>query len=418
MVEFLKFLKGYVRIKVWGFSPERFMNLCSNKNILLWDIKIEGDIYYMSISLRGFYQLKPIVKKTGTRAVILKRCGLPFLLPKVFARKIFIFGLFLCVIFWYISGKFIWSINIEGNYSITDDIFKDFLKNQNVYIGMKKNNLEIESLEKEIRKQFKEVTWTSARVEGTVLSISIKENDAPIIKNEKKDIAGYDLVANFPGKIVSMIVRSGVPLVSIGNEIEKGDSLVLGNVPIVDENGTIINYQYVTADADIMVETKIGYYDDLSFKYQEKCYTGREKNIFMIGIENKEIQIGFTNTGYLSQDIITEKKNIKLFHQIYLPIEYGKKIYREYYLKEKVYSKEEASNILFERCNYFLKTLEEKGVQIIEKNVKIEKDRSRWFLDGTITVISPCGESVPCPIDTLEQELKSNKPDDVNEKME
>ena len=33
MVGVLQFLKGYVRIKVWGVSPERFLNLCSNKNI-------------------------------------------------------------------------------------------------------------------------------------------------------------------------------------------------------------------------------------------------------------------------------------------------------------------------------------------------------------------------------------------------
>ena len=73
MIEILKYLRGYVRIKVWGFSPERFMNLCSNKQILLWDIVREGDVYYMNINLRGFRQLRPIVKKTGTRAVIWER---------------------------------------------------------------------------------------------------------------------------------------------------------------------------------------------------------------------------------------------------------------------------------------------------------------------------------------------------------
>ncbi len=44
MIGILKFIRGYVQIKVWGFAPERFLNLCSNKNILLWDIRREGDI--------------------------------------------------------------------------------------------------------------------------------------------------------------------------------------------------------------------------------------------------------------------------------------------------------------------------------------------------------------------------------------
>lgn len=42
MLGILQFLKGYVRMKIWGVSPERFLNLCSNKNLLLWDICKEG----------------------------------------------------------------------------------------------------------------------------------------------------------------------------------------------------------------------------------------------------------------------------------------------------------------------------------------------------------------------------------------
>ena len=69
MIVFLKYLRGYLRIRVWGFSPERFMNLCSNKGILLWNITRQGDAYEMCIDIKGFRQLRPIVRKTGTRAV-------------------------------------------------------------------------------------------------------------------------------------------------------------------------------------------------------------------------------------------------------------------------------------------------------------------------------------------------------------
>ena len=97
MVEFLKYVRGYLRIRVSGFSPERFMNLCSNKGILLWKIEREGDVYYMNIHLDGFRALRPIVRKTGTKVAVLERCGLPFFLPKLFRRKAFIGGLMLAV---------------------------------------------------------------------------------------------------------------------------------------------------------------------------------------------------------------------------------------------------------------------------------------------------------------------------------
>ena len=35
MIEFIRYLKGYVLIKVWGFAPERFFNLRREKHIAL-----------------------------------------------------------------------------------------------------------------------------------------------------------------------------------------------------------------------------------------------------------------------------------------------------------------------------------------------------------------------------------------------
>ena len=54
------------------------MNLCSNKDILLWDIVRDGEVYYMNITLKGFFKLRPIAKKTGIRVAVLQRYGLAF----------------------------------------------------------------------------------------------------------------------------------------------------------------------------------------------------------------------------------------------------------------------------------------------------------------------------------------------------
>ena len=99
MIGFFKYLKGYLCICVTGFSPERFMNLCSNRDIILWNIYKEQDAYYMCISIEGFYKLRPIVKKTGTKVAITKRCGLPFLLSGIWKRKIFLLGFILAALF-------------------------------------------------------------------------------------------------------------------------------------------------------------------------------------------------------------------------------------------------------------------------------------------------------------------------------
>ena len=159
MIRLIRFVKGYVRIKIWGFAPERFFNLCSNKNILLWDIQKKDMYYEMYISLSGFRSLQLITRKTKTRVVILERHGLPFLMPGIFLRKIFIAGLVMTCLFLYLSTKFVWEISLTGNLSITEDAFYSFLSEEGIKVGSMKKDIDIESLEKHARIKFPEITW-------------------------------------------------------------------------------------------------------------------------------------------------------------------------------------------------------------------------------------------------------------------
>ena len=127
MLQVIRYCKGYLSIRVWGYSTERFMNLCSNHNILLWDIENHGEYYTMCISIRGFYQLKSITRKTGTRVAITRRYGLPFLSIRMKKRKIFILGLLGSFLFWIFMAGYVWNIEIQGNFYVTEDVFRDFL---------------------------------------------------------------------------------------------------------------------------------------------------------------------------------------------------------------------------------------------------------------------------------------------------
>ncbi len=79
MLQLIRFLKGYLLIRVCGNAPERFINLCSNHQIFLWDIQIHEAYYTMKIGLSDFYRIKGFTRKTGTRVVVTERFGLPFL---------------------------------------------------------------------------------------------------------------------------------------------------------------------------------------------------------------------------------------------------------------------------------------------------------------------------------------------------
>lgn len=93
MLNIIRFLRGFVRIRVTGFAPERFLNLCSVHDIELWDISVSENRYEMNLYVSDYFKLKPIVHKTRTKVVLLSKSGLAFFCPQVEKKKDFPAGL-------------------------------------------------------------------------------------------------------------------------------------------------------------------------------------------------------------------------------------------------------------------------------------------------------------------------------------
>ncbi len=402
MIAFIKYIRGYLRIKVTGISPERFINLCGNKGILLWDVsRDKEDVYYMCIHLSNFWQLRPIVRKTGTKVAIIRRCGLPFFMPTLLKRKAFLLGLLAAVLFLAYSSTFVWQIQVEGNERITEDIMFRLLTLEGVKVGCRKRDVDIETLEKVIRNEFSIVTWASAKFDGTRLLISIKENDAPIIVEMSGEAQGMDLIAEYDGRIVSMIVRRGVPKVSIGEEVIAGEVLVDGKVPVFSEDGTVREYQYVDASADIILEHVVEYTYQLPYDYIKQIYTGRvhHSNYLRIG---KITLGGREKPPYLLYDNIQKEGRYNLFEKLSLPIYFGTNSYREYQNRECEYSLEEAERLLNEKIENFATSLSEKGVHIIENNVTIGTTIDSWTVRGDFLVQEPVKKTVSTQVNEEE----------------
>lgn len=395
MLQLIRFLKGYLLIRVCGNAPERFINLCSNHQIFLWDIQIHETYYTMKIGLSDFCRIKGFTRKTGTKVVVTERFGLPFLSVWMKKRKVFLAGILISLGFWLLMSDHIWTIRLTGNYYITEDVFMDFLTGNGIVHGMKKSKIPVEDLEKAIRNEFPIVTWTSVKVDGSKLLIQIKENellkeDQPE-KQEKDTEKGFDLVTQTDGTIVSIVTRSGVPLVREGQEVAKGDVLVQGAVPILSEDGTVRRYEFCEADADIMVECRKTYVEEVPLFYQVKNYSGREKKRRFVEIGVHRVRFSVFGIPYEEYDRLEQKKEVVLFHTFHLPICYGSETIREYTGSEKNYTKDEIKEIFTHKIQKIIQTLEEKGVQITEKNVTMKKNEKKWKMKAEFLLIEPVG---------------------------
>lgn len=127
-----------------------------------------------------------------------------------------------------------------------------------------------------MREAFPQITWVSARVSGTRLVIQIKENKIIQAKTTVKEDP-CDLVSDVTGTITYIMVRQGIPKVKKGEEIQQGQVLVSGRVPVIGDDEQEISAFYVQSQGEILAETVETYEKELPLTRDVRYPTGRKR---------------------------------------------------------------------------------------------------------------------------------------------
>ncbi|MFU0828050.1 MAG: Sporulation protein YqfD [Lachnoclostridium sp.] len=384
LIKIVRWLRGFLLIRMKGQSPERFINLCSNRYIYLWDLKHVDGEYEFRIMLKDYRKLKPVAKKTGTIPVIRKRYGLPFLIYKYRKRKVYLAGILLFCAILYILSMFIWDITILGGHSYTPEAMLKFLNSKQIHVGVQKKYIDCQEIEELIRATYNDIGWVSAEIKGTRLIIKITETNmpAPAVTATQNShiIASKDCI------ITHMVTRTGTPMVEVGSVVKKGDILVSGIVDIIGDNNTLVGRKAVIADADITGKTYYNYQDKIPFDYIEKQYTGKSKTGYSISFLLKKINLYKPRIPYAKYDIIVDESMLHLSDSFYLPVSFSVIKYPEYKEIKKKYTNEEIKALANERLKRFIDRLVENNVLIIENNVKIAIEKNSCIASGKIIV--------------------------------
>ena len=272
---------------------------------------------------------------------------------------------------------------------------------------MLRSRVDCPGIVKAIRKEYNDIVWVSASIDGSRLKIQIKENEDTFPEEGEEtsaeDEKPVDLVAAADGVITKIVTRSGVPQVHVGDTVKKGDILVLGRVEVVNDSREVVGYQYHRSDADVFADTQMEYTDTLSLEYQEKVYDGKKKYQPFIRLADWTVSVGSLDNKYKHSEIVTEETQMKLGENFYLPFSYGLKTAKSYSFEKKTYTEEEARQLLSLNFNRFCEDLEEKGVQIKENSVKIHLYENSATASGTLYLNERVTEEAATEILTVER---------------
>ena len=74
------YIIGYIRISVEGYYIERFINICRNNKIVIWNLKRDKNVKLeLNIGIKDLKRLRRIVRQTKCKMKIIRKSGLPFL---------------------------------------------------------------------------------------------------------------------------------------------------------------------------------------------------------------------------------------------------------------------------------------------------------------------------------------------------
>ena len=401
-----KYLSGYLKIQIFGYSPERFLNLCSYQNINLWDLNVKDRAYEMKISVKDFRKLKPIIRKTKTKVKVVQRYGFPFFLQKYKTRQFLLLGLLMGILFLFLMSEFVWKIEIAGNIRCSDEEIRMFLKTINIEEGKRKKDISCEEIAKRMRENFDDVIWVSASMDGVELKIEVKENMDRVYEEERKESAPMDIVADKDGIVKRIITSKGRPMVKAGDEVKKGDVLVSGTIEILNDAMEVTGYQYQVAEAEIYIQTEYTYADQVEHTYEIMEVTGKKNYQIWLETNHKIFFIGSHKNGYKYEKIHESQKKIILGGIIPLSWKFGIRTVEECKKKSETYTEEEMRAKLSEKFHRFCQDLEKKGVQILENDVKIYCGAEWTSAQGTLVLEEKSGKTVAGKIDTINENRK------------
>ena len=383
----LRLILGYIRIEVEGYYVERFINICTNKKILIWNLKREKGVkLYLNIGINDFKNIVEIAKKTNCKVKILKKRGMPFLLNRYKKRKIFCILFIIILMLIYISSRYVWNIEIKVENNLEIENISQDLETAGLKKGILKKKIDTVQIINNLKIERDDIAWVGIDIKGTNVEVSlVKADEAPEIIDKSEYC---NIVATKAGIITSIVTQNGTALVNVGDTVQKGDILIAGYM-----EGKYTDTRYLHALGE--VEAKVSYEKSKEKTFNEDIYnnTGKTENKYIISLGNKEIKLYKSFSEFELYKSEETKKNLKIAKDFYLPITITKIKNYEQTKEKKTYSIEEVINNAIKEMEPDIESKIPNKENIVNKNVVTEQRENSVNVTLIYEVVESIGES-------------------------
>ncbi len=378
----LRLLVGYVSFTARGGFPERFINLCRQNRIDLWNLRSKDSVLFACTDTFGYKKIRACAKKSGMKLKISQKHGLPFFLHRHSRRIGVLFGILFCVAVFMLLSTRIWRIDVIGNERVTTERILEVFEDLGVKIGAPVSSVTEWSVEQGAASAIPEILWVNINLMGTSAQIEVMETVEK--KEQTESDTPANIVASREGQIVYLRPFRGSQEKKIGTGVAKGDLLISGMVELADLSTNICRADgYVVArtrhKVDVSVNTKI------SVAVEEEIRSSYSAEMLTV-----KIPLGKQVDGF-------EEKSSLFVNGAILPFALYRRMALNFTEKQAEIEKEKA--LLLARLEFSEKCAEEfRYMQIEDARINENITENGCEITGEFTVLENIGKIQPIEV--------------------
>jgi similar to stage IV sporulation protein len=383
LIRLWHYLKGYVIIIVTGNCVERFINICTRRQILLWDVEqITPGSVRMKISINGFKKSRTAARKSQCRVRIQSKKGLPYTLTVYRKRRGFLAGILVFAILVYLMASIIWSIDIKGNSVVGTGAIIEQINDMGIYRGTLKRRINPKLIADTLMLKNSELSWVGVEIKGTRLIISVREGvEPPVVIPVDKPC---HIIAERDGIVTSVKAKNGLALVKEGDTIIKGQILISGNIESIRPE---FGVKQVHAIGEVVARTWYEVKKEVPAKEIVRKRTGNEWSKTSIYFLDFKIPLpSGKNPFVLFESSIFDKAPV-IGKKFRLP--FGVTIHRffELYEEDRVLDHDQAVEIARNSAEIELRNMVSADAEVVDKQMRLIAEENTEYLIVTLECV-------------------------------
>ena len=396
------YLNGTVRIRISGVIPEKFINLCLARGILLWSItkRDSDDDVYASLRLPDFFRIRPLARMSQTRISVVGFAGLPFAVKRIKRRKMMVVGAVLFLVLLNLLSSYVWFVEVTGAKEYSGDKIRSVAREHGLRPGVAREKVDLKAVENGILLNTPEIAWVGINVTGTRAVIEVVEKN--YAKPEDKSPA--HIFAAKDGVITEVIVLAGQAAVKKGDTVKKGDLLIKGiaaaeQQPATPGQPTIITLpdQYIRANGLIKARTWYESYGEASLVQEIPRRTGREVAAITVQVGERQFVLNRAPEqpfAHFETEVVHKK--LPEWRNRSFPVESTISIFREVVTDTYEVTTEQARDLARSKALDTVQNVIPESAQVLSHQVEILKTAEPGIVRAKVTVetIEDIGQTI------------------------